>query len=274
MAARLAKDGISYTEFSYQLLQSFDFLELFRRYDCTLQTGGSDQWGNITAGVDLIRRVEAKQAHALTTPLLTKADGTKFGKTESGTVWLDAELTSPYAFYQFWMNADDRDVPKLLKTYSFANKETIDELIAKTESEPHVRAGQRHLAQELTALVHGDDAKTGVEAAAKALFGQGDIAELPISVLSAALLEAPNGTVEPGEIEGGLLPSVDELFVRSGLAKSKGEAKRTVNEGGAYLNNVRIDDPLQRPSTSDLLGGQWLLLRRGKRNIGGIRLVK
>ena len=272
VAARLAKDGISYTEFSYQLLQSFDFLELFRRYDCKLQTGGSDQWGNITAGVDLIRRVEGAQAHALTTPLLTKADGTKFGKTESGTIWLDSELTSPYAFYQFWMNADDRDVPKLLKTYSFADRNTIDDLIAKTESEPHLRAGQRHLAQELTTLVHGEDARLGVEAAAKALFGQGEISELPLSVLSAALQEAPHGSVESTEVIDGALPSVDELFVRAGLAKSKGEARRTVNEGGAYVNNVRVEDPAHQPSTSDLLGGEWLLLRRGKRNIGGVRL--
>lgn len=272
VAARLAKDGISYTEFSYQLLQSFDYLTLFQQHGCTLQTGGSDQWGNITAGVDLVRRVTGESVHALTTPLITKADGTKFGKTESGTVWLDPELTSPYAFFQFWLNADDRDVPTLLRTFSFKNKEEIDQLITATNERPHERAAQRALADELTSLVHSEADAKAAEAAGRVLFGHGDLAEIPAGTLTAALTEAPHGTIEPNEIEGDLLPAVDELFVRSGLVESKGAARRAINEGGGYLNNERVTDPAHRPSRSDLLHGRWLLLRRGKRTIGGIQV--
>jgi tyrosyl-tRNA synthetase len=272
VAARLAKDGISYTEFSYQLLQSFDFLELYRRYGCILQTGGSDQWGNITAGVDLIRRVEGAHAHALTTPLLTKADGTKFGKTESGTVWLDPALTSPYAFFQFWLNADDRDVPTLLRTYSLRSREEIDALLVSATEKPQERAAQRALAEELTDLVHGVHERQAAEEAGRVLFGQGDLSTIPESTLTAALSEAPHGEVSASEVEGGLLPTVDELFVRAGLVDSKGAARRAVNEGGAYVNNTRVEDPAHRPVVGELVHGRWLVLRRGRRTIGGIRL--
>lgn len=272
VAARLAKDGISYTEFSYQLLQSFDYLQLYRDFDCVLQTGGSDQWGNITAGVDLVRRVTGDSVHALTTPLITKADGTKFGKTESGTIWLDAALTSPYAFFQFWLNADDRDVPTLLRTFSFQGQVEIEALIAVTTERPHERAAQRALAIELTTLVHGQAEATAAANAGAVLFGQGDLADIPLATLTAALSEAPHGTVEPGEIEGDLLPPVDELFVRSGLVDSKGAARRAINEGGGSLNNAKVIDPAYRPQRSELLHGRWLVLRRGKRTIAGIEL--
>lgn len=271
VAARLAKDGISYTEFSYQLLQSYDFWQLFRRHGCVLQTGGSDQWGNITAGVDLIRRIEGQSVHALTTPLMVKADGTKFGKTESGTVWLDPDLTSPYAFHQFWLNADDRDVANFLYTFSFRGREEIEALIAASEERPQERAAQRALADELTDLVHGAGERQAAEAAGRALFGQGDLAELPAPTLAAALAETPHGDLERSEIIDGVLPSIEDLLVRSGLAATKGQARRTVAEGGAYVNNVRVSEGHQ-PSTDDLLHGAWLVLRRGKRTVGGIRV--
>jgi tyrosyl-tRNA synthetase len=274
VAARLAKEGISYTEFSYQLLQSFDYLQLFRQYGCILQTGGSDQWGNITAGVDLIRRVESASVHALTTPLLTKADGSKFGKTESGTIWLDPGLTSPYAFFQFWLNADDRDVPTLLRTFSFSPRPRIEELLHATVERPHERAAQRALAQELTSLVHGDAEQRAAESAGLALFGQGDLAALTAAALAAALMEAPHGVVDAREIVDGTLPSVEDLLVRCGLAASKGQARRTVGEGGAYLNNERVAAEGRAPSIEDLLHGEWLVLRRGKRTVGGIRVEK
>ena len=274
VAARLAKEGISYTEFSYQLLQSFDYLQLFRQFGCTLQTGGSDQWGNITAGVDLIRRVESASVHALTTPLLTKSDGTKFGKTESGTIWLDPGLTSPYAFFQFWLNADDSDVPTLLRTFSFSARPRIEELFSATVERPHERAAQRALAQELTALVHGEAEQRAAESAGFALFGQGDLAALSANALTAALLEAPNGVVDPGEIVDGVLPAVEDLLVRCGLASSRGQARRTVSEGGAYLNNERVPNEGHSPMVGDLLHGEWLVLRRGKRTVGGIRVEK
>ncbi len=270
VASRLAGGGISYTEFSYQLLQSFDYLELYRRYDCVLQTGGSDQWGNITAGVDLVRRVESKSVHALTTPLITKADGTKFGKTESGTIWLDPELTSPYAFFQFWLNADDRDVATLLHTFSFLGPEEVGGLLVATAERPHERAAQRALAGELTALVHGASEAEGAEAAGRALFGHGDLEALPPGTLTAALLETPNGEVAATEIINGLFPTFDELLVRCGLVTSKAQARRTIAEGGAYLNNERVTSDTFQPSTTDLLQGKWLVLRRGKKSVGGI----
>ncbi|MDO9485498.1 MAG: tyrosine--tRNA ligase [Actinomycetota bacterium] len=272
VAARLAKDGISYTEFSYQLLQSFDFLELFRRYGCVLQTGGSDQWGNITAGVDLIRRTEQTSVHALTTPLLTKADGSKFGKTETGTIWLDPALTSPYDFFQFWLNADDRDVKNLLHTFSFKSREEIAELLLATEERPHERAAQRALAEELTDLVHGLHERESAEAAGRALFGHGDLAALPHATLAAALREAAHAGVQADEVIDGALPSIDELLTRSGLVSSKSAARRTIAEGGAYANNERITDENWRPTTENLLHGEWLVLRRGKRSVAGIQL--
>jgi tyrosyl-tRNA synthetase len=273
VAARLAKDGISYTEFSYQLLQSFDYLELFRRHGCTLQTGGSDQWGNITAGVDLIRRVEQASVHALTTPLMVKADGTKFGKTESGTVWLDPELTSPYAFFQFWLNSDDRDVPTLLRTFSFAGQQDVEGLLAATAERPQAREAQRALARELTSLVHGQGEADAAEAAGRALFGQGELDDLPAATLEAALREAPHVVLEPGDIVGGKLPAYDDLLARTGLVASRSAARRTVDEGGAYANNVRIEEATAQAGISDLHHGAWLVLRRGKKAFAGVRIA-
>jgi tyrosyl-tRNA synthetase len=274
VAARLAKDGISYTEFSYQLLQSYDFVQLYRRFGCTLQTGGSDQWGNITAGVDLIRRMDGGHAHALTTPLMVKADGTKFGKTESGTVWLDPELTSPYAFFQFWLNSDDRDVPTLLRTFSFRPRDEIDGLLEALGERPQAREAQRALASELTALVHGAAERDAAEAAGRALFGQGELADLPVATLTAALVEAPHVALEPADVVDGALPTYEELFARTGLAASKSAARRTVEEGGAYANNVRITDATAHPNLGDLHHGEWLVLRRGKKAFAGVRLPR
>ncbi|WP_019634516.1 tyrosine--tRNA ligase [Actinomadura atramentaria] len=267
--ARLDTTGISYTEFSYVLLQSMDYLELYRRYGCVLQTGGSDQWGNLTAGVDLIRRAEGGTAHALTTPLLTKADGSKFGKTAGGeTYWLDPELTSPYAFYQFWINADDRDVEKYLKVFSFRSREEIEALVKEGAERPAARAPQRALAEEMTTLVHGADETARVVAASRALFGQGSLDELDERTLRAALAEVPRVELPPGE-----LPPVVDLLAASGLCKSKSEARRAVAQGGAYVNNAKVEAEDAAPAAADLLHGRFLVLRRGKRNIGGVEVV-
>ncbi|GHF49804.1 tyrosine--tRNA ligase [Kitasatospora xanthocidica] len=267
VARRLNSDaGISYTEFSYQILQGMDYLELNRRYGCTLQTGGSDQWGNLTAGTDLIRKAEAKSVHALATPLIVKADGTKFGKTESGTVWLDPELTTPYAFYQFWLNADDRDVPNFLRIFSFRSKEEIEELERETVERPAARLAQRALAEELTTLVHGAEQYERAVAASKALFGQGDLADLEAPTLAAALAEVPKAEVAE-------LQTVVDLLVAVGLAPSRSAARRTIKEGGAYLNNVKVTDEEAVPTEADLLHGRWLVLRRGKRNLAAAELV-
>ncbi|MFD7832951.1 tyrosine--tRNA ligase [Kitasatospora sp. NPDC059803] len=267
VARRLNSDaGISYTEFSYQILQGMDYLELNRRYGCTLQTGGSDQWGNLTAGTDLIRKADAKSVHALATPLIVKADGTKFGKTESGTVWLDPELTTPYAFYQFWLNADDRDVSNFLRIFSFRSKEEIEELERETTERPAARLAQRALAEELTTLVHGAEQYERAVAASKALFGQGDLADLEAPTLAAALSEVPKAEVAE-------LQSVVDLLVAVGLAPSRSAARRTVKEGGAYLNNVKVTDEEAVPAEADLLHGRWLVLRRGKRNLAAAELV-
>ncbi|GJF30914.1 tyrosine--tRNA ligase [Kitasatospora sp. NE20-6] len=266
VARRLNSDaGISYTEFSYQILQGMDFLELNRRYGCTLQTGGSDQWGNLTAGTDLIRKAEGNSVHAVATPLIVKADGTKFGKTESGTVWLDPELTTPYAFYQFWLNADDRDVPTFLRIFSFRSREEIEELERETAERPAARLAQRALAEELTTLVHGAEQYERAVAASKALFGQGDLADLEPATLAAALAEVPRAEVAE------LLPIVD-LLVETGLAPSRSGARRTIKEGGAYLNNAKVADEEASPAASDLLHGRWLVLRRGKRNLAAVEV--
>lgn len=267
--ARLDTTGMSYTEFSYVLLQSMDFLELYRRHGCRLQTGGSDQWGNLTAGVDLIRRVEGGGAHALTTPLLTKADGSKFGKTAGGeTYWLDPELTTPYAFYQFWINADDRDVERFLKVFSFRSREEIDDLVKQGADRPAARAPQRALAEELTTLVHGAGETARVVAASRALFGQGALEELDERTLRAALAEVPRAEVPPGD-----LPTVVDLFAASGLCKSKSEARRAIAQGGAYLNNAKVESEDAVPVGADLLHGRFLVLRRGKRNVGGVEVT-
>ncbi|MFF3249154.1 tyrosine--tRNA ligase [Streptomyces sp. NPDC002870] len=268
VARRLNSDaGISYTEFSYQILQGMDFLELYRRYGCVLQTGGSDQWGNLTAGTDLIHRVEPEaDVHALATPLITKADGTKFGKTESGTVWLDPERTAPYAFYQFWLNADDRDVSKFLRIFSFKTREEIEELEKLTEERPQARAAQRALAEELTTLVHGADQCAAVVSASKALFGQGELADLDEATLRAALSELPHARVAE------LAPVVD-LLAEVGLVPSKSAARRTVKEGGAYVNNVKVAAEDAVPARLDLLHGRWLVLRRGKKNLAAVEVT-
>ncbi|MFJ9026939.1 tyrosine--tRNA ligase [Streptomyces sp. NPDC102274] len=268
IARRLESDeGISYTEFSYQLLQSMDFLELYRRYGCVLQQGGSDQWGNLTAGLDLIHRLEpGATVHALATPLMTKADGTKFGKTEGGAVWLDPEMTTPYAFYQFWLNVDDRDISAYSRILSFKNQAELEELERATAERPQARAAQRALAEELTTLVHGADQCAAVVAASRALFGQGELTGLDEATLSAALSELPRAEVaEPA--------SVVDLFAETGLAPSKSSARRTVKEGGAYVNNVKVSDADAVPDRTELLHGRWLVLRRGKRNLAAVEVT-
>jgi tyrosyl-tRNA synthetase len=259
--------GISFTEFSYQLLQSHDFFELHQRHDCTLQFGGSDQWGNITAGVDYIRRRGAGPVHAFVTPLVTKADGTKFGKTEGGAVWLDPELTSPYAFYQFWLNADDADVHAYLRYFSFRDRAELAELERSTAAAPAARAAQRALATELTTLVHGEAACADAVAASQALFGRGSLAELDAGALAAALAEA--GLVRVSAP----LPSVATLLKETGLVASGKEARRAVAEGGAYLNNERVTDAEAPVDPATLLHGRWLVLRRGRRHVAGVELA-
>ncbi|GAB3340108.1 tyrosine--tRNA ligase [Micromonospora halotolerans] len=262
--ARL-ETGISYTEFSYQLLQANDFFELHRRHGCQLQYGGSDQWGNITAGVDYIRRRGAGPVEAFTTPLVTKSDGTKFGKSETGAVWLDPEMTSPYAFYQFWVNADDRDVTRYLRYFSFRSRQELEELEKATAERPQARLAQRALAEELTALVHGEREMAQAVAASQALFGRGALDELAPETLRAALTEA--GLVHLDE-----LPDVAGLLKESGLVPSMKEARRVIAEGGAYVNNVRIAEVDATVSPADLLHGRYLVLRRGKRNFAGVEL--
>lgn len=268
VARRLESDqGISYTEFSYQLLQGMDFLELYRRHGCTLQQGGSDQWGNLTAGLDLIHRLEPHaNVHALATPLMTKADGSKFGKTEGGAVWLDPEMTTPYAFYQFWLNVDDRDVSRYLRILSFRSRAELEELERLTEERPQARAAQRALAEELTTLVHGAGQCAAVIAASKALFGQGELGELDEATLAAALSELPHARVaEPGPVA--------DLFAEVGLVASKSAARRTIKEGGAYVNNVKVAAEDAVPAAGELLHGRWLVLRRGKRNLAAIEVT-
>ena len=271
VSARLhSEQGISYTEFSYQLLQGLDFLELYRRHGCTLQFGGSDQWGNLTAGLDLIHRVEQAPVHAFATPLLTKADGTKFGKTEGGALWLDPELTSPYAFYQFWLNTDDADVVTCLKVLSFRARDEIEALEKLVGERPQAREAQRALADELTALVHGEEQRDAVVAASQALFGRGELGDLDPATLAAALAELPRAGMTRDR--DGLLPPVVDLLAESGLSPSKSAARRAVAEGGAYLNNHRVPDADARPADGDLLHGRWLVLRRGKRSLAAAEL--
>ena len=262
------ESGISFTEFSYVLLQSFDYLELFRRHGVTLQFGGNDQWGNITGGVELIRRVTGARTHAFTTPLLTRADGTKYGKTEGGALWLDPEMMSPYAFYQFWLNVEDAKVGELLRVFTFLTHEEIEHLDEQTREKPFLRAGQKTLAHEVTTLVHGAAETERIKAASAALFGGGDLRGLDVATLAAALREAGHAEVPSGPE----LPTIVELLVLSGLSESRGAARRTVGEGGAYLNNERVSDPGYRPVAEDLVGGRWLVVRRGKKRFAGIRV--
>ena len=263
------EEGISYTEFSYVLLQSMDFLELFRSHGCALQFGGSDQWGNITAGVELIRRAEGAKVHALATPLLTKADGTKFGKTEGGTVWLDEAMTSPYAFHQFFLNAEDEKVGEYLRVFSPRGLAEIEELERQTREQPHLRAAQRALADDITALVHSVGQRDAAVAAAAALFGRSELNALDEATLSSVVAEVGGVTLEPG----GALPSVVDALERSGVVASKGAARRAISEGGAYVNNAKVSDPDAVLSEADLLHGRFVIVRRGKKTVGALSVA-
>ncbi len=268
VSARLESGGISYTEFSYQVLQAFDYLELNRRNECSLQIGGSDQWGNIVAGVDLIRRVEGKNAHALTIPLMTKSDGSKFGKTASGAIWLDPEMTSPFAFFQFFLNSDDRDVEKLLKAFSFKSRSEIDELLESLKTNPGAREAHRALAREVTTLIHGAEEANRVEDAAKALFGQSELKDLDVKTLQSALSELPKVELSSGAD----FPSWVDLITSAGVVDSKSAARRIIKEGGAYLNNVKVSAEDFAPSVNDLLHGKFLVLRKGKRDLAAVEV--
>jgi tyrosyl-tRNA synthetase len=289
--ARLDAGGISYTEFSYQILQAFDFLELRRRQDCVLQLGGSDQWGNLVAGVDLIRRVTGDSAHALATPLITRPDGTKYGKTEGGAVWLSPDLMSPYAFYQFWVNRTDAEVPGLLRVFTFRSRNEIEELEREIIARPAARTAQRLLADDVTTLVHGPEECGRAVAASQALFGQGDLHVLDERTLAAALAEVPSAVISAGRPAPGAagsggagsggdgaglggLPKVADLMAAAGITASKSAARRAIAEGGAYLNNVKVPDPDAVPQLSDLLYGRYLVLRRGKRTVGGVEIAR
>lgn len=262
VSARLnSEHGISYTEFSYQILQGYDYLELFRRYDCTLQMGGSDQWGNLTSGTDLIRKVEGKSVHILATPLITNSDGQKFGKSEGNAVWLDAEFTSPYAFYQFWLNVDDADVIDRLKVFTFLTKAEIEDLAKQTADAPHLRAAQKRLALEVTTLVHSAEAAQAAIDASAALFGQGDLATLDAATLQSALGELPNVTAPVGT-------PITQLLIDSGLVESISAGRRAIKEGGVYVNNQKIDDEMA--VLTDILHGKFAVLRRGKKTLAGV----
>jgi tyrosyl-tRNA synthetase len=269
VSSRLESGGISYTEFSYQVLQALDYLELYRRHNCVLQLGGSDQWGNIVAGLDLIRKVEGGSAHCMTIPLMTKSDGSKFGKTAGGSIWLDPQMTSPYAFYQFWLNSDDADIPGYLKVFSFKNREEIEALIASHQENPGAREAHRSLAQELTTLVHGADECDGAQKAAKALFGQGELSDLDERTLESALSQLPRTTM----VAGSVFPTWVDLLAATGVVDSKSAARRIVKEGGAYLNNVKVISEDYSPSVEDLLFGRFLLLRKGKRDLAAVELT-
>ncbi|MBF6176837.1 tyrosine--tRNA ligase [Nocardia otitidiscaviarum] len=266
---RLESDGMSYTEFSYMLLQANDFVQLRRNYGCRLQVGGSDQWGNIIAGVELNRRVDSESVHALTTPLVTSADGKKFGKsTGGGSLWLDPEMTSPYAWYQYFVNTADADVVRYLRWFTFLTQEELDELEQATVERPHAREAQRRLAAEMTTLVHGEEHTRAVQLASQALFGRGELRELDESTLAAALTEA---AVEGKVAEADGTATIVDLLVASGLCESRGAARRAVNEGGASVNNERVSDLEWTPAEGDYLHGRWLVLRRGKKNFAGVR---
>ena len=267
--ARL-EEGISYTEFSYVLLQSMDYLELHRAYGCTLQFGGSDQWGNITAGVELVRRSDGGHVHAMATPLLTKADGTKFGKTESGTVWLDPGMTSPYAFHQFFLNAEDAKVIEYLKVFSERPRDEIEELARQTEEAPHLRAAQRALADDITALVHSPAERDAAVSAAAALFGRSELTDLSESTLASVVAELDGFTLAAGPD----LPAVVDVLTASGVVGSKSAARRAISEGGAYLNNTRVSDPDARLTATDLLHDRYVITRRGKRTVGAVELTR
>ena len=262
VSARLnSEHGISYTEFSYQILQGMDFLELYRRYNCVLQTGGSDQWGNLTSGTDLIRKVEGASAHILATPLITNSDGKKFGKSEGNAIWLDEDLTSPYAFYQFWLNVEDADVVDRLKVFTFLTRAQIDELAAQTADAPHLRAAQKRLAFEVTALVHSPEAAQAAVDASAALFGQGDLEALDAATLESALRELPNADAAPET-------AIAQLLLDTGLVASVSAGRRAIAEGGVYLNNVKVED--EAALAGSWLHGKFAVLRRGKKTLAGL----
>jgi tyrosyl-tRNA synthetase len=266
VSARLNSDaGISFTEFSYQILQGMDFLELYRRNNCVLQIGGSDQWGNLTSGTDLIHKVEGKSAHILATPLITDSEGKKFGKSEGNAIWLDTDLTSPYAFYQFWLNVEDSNTVNLLKVFTFLTKQEIEDLESQLASEPHLRAAQKRLAYEVTSLVHSTAATDAVIAASQALFGQGELDQLDKGTLEAALQALPN-------LKASLGTGVAELLVETGLVASLSAGRRAIAEGGVYLNNIRIDD--EKATLDQAIMGEFAVLRRGKKTLAGIFLQK
>ena len=267
--ARLEGGGISYTEFSYQLLQALDFLELYRRHECTLQLGGSDQWGNLVAGVGLIRSVESGSAHALAIPLITKPDGTKYGKTEGGAIWISADLMPPYVFYQFWLNVSDAEVPNLLRVFTFKSREEIGQLVKESGERPAARIGQRALAEEVTTLVHGAEETQRAIAASRALFGQGSLTDLDERTLAAVAAEVRAVQVSA---DGGL-PPVANLMAAAGISPSVSAARRDIAGGGAYLNNRKVTDEKAVPRAEDLLRGRYLILRRGKRTVGAVEIV-
>ena len=269
VSSRLEAGGISYTEFSYQVLQAYDYLELYKRNNCTLQLGGSDQWGNIVAGLDLIRKVEQGSAHAFTIPLMTKSDGNKFGKNAGGSVWLDPTMTSPYAFYQFWINSEDADVAKFLKVFSFKDQTEIERLIETVAQNPGAREAQRELARELTTLVHGAKECENVEAASKALFGQGELIDLDAKTLNAALSQLPRAEIKKSET----IPTWVDLICATGVVESKSAARRIVKEGGAYLNNTKVTAEDFAPVIGDAIHGRFLVLRKGKRDLASIELI-
>jgi len=266
VARRLNSDeGISYTEFSYQIMQGMDYLELYRRHGCTLQTGGSDQWGNLLSGTELIRKSEGVSVHALATPLVTKTDGTKFGKSEGGAIWLDPSMTSPYAMYQFWVNADDGDVVQYLKYFTFRSQEEIGALERAVANEPFKREAQRALAYDVTALVHGADAADAVVAASQAIFGRGELAGLDGVTLAGVAQEVPTGEVKVGD-------SIVDAMVAAGVSESRSASRRAIAEGGAYVNNVKVADDERTIAASDALEGGWVVVRRGKRTVGMVQV--
>ncbi|MCF2711872.1 MAG: tyrosine--tRNA ligase [Schaalia hyovaginalis] len=268
VARRLASDeGISYTEFSYQILQANDFLELHRRYGATLETGGNDQWGNMIGGVDLIRKVEGASSHVLTTPIITKSDGTKFGKSEGGAIWLDPEMMSPYAFYQFWLRVEDADVVRFLKIFTFLDRSRIEELEAEVAERPHARVAQKALAAEMTRLVHGEAEFERVLAATDALWGGGDLTAIDEKTLAAATSDLPRASLCLGEA------TIVDALVETGLEKGRGAARRTVASGGAYLNNAKVEDEDAPFTESDLLAGSVVLIRKGRRNLAVVELA-
>lgn len=269
VVARRLEEGISFTEFAYALLQSLDYRELYLRQGVTLQTGAQDQWGNITAGIDFIRRTEQVTVHGLVTPLLTKADGTKFGKTEGGTVWIDPELTSPFAFHQFWLNAEDAKVIDYLKIFTWRSRDEIEELARLTEEAPQRRAAQRALADDVTDLVHGRAEREAAEQAGQALFGRGELAGLPEATLTAVMTELKAAELAR---EAGELPYVSDALAASGVVPSKSAGRRAIIEGGAYLNNTKVTDAEQRLTDADLLAGKYAVLRRGKRTVGAVKI--